>query len=173
MRHKGNDKWGRRPISPYLAWLACKLVWCADHLALYPRRNQGRKKQDWRILRQCWKHLLDLKALIDSTRAFKSVLQTAEESTLCSWSSLFLRFFLTYWRSLRASDSRSTPVTLHAPWSGCARWALNARLTSIALWTPISIFTWVTDLSRTQGSVPGGYYKVALVFSTLTDWNTR
>lgn len=35
-----------------------------------------------RILRQCWKHRLDLKA----ARAFKSVLQTAEESTLCSWS---------------------------------------------------------------------------------------
>lgn len=129
---------------------------------------RGGKKQDCRILRQCWKHL-DLKGLIDSTRAFKSVLQTAEEPTLCSWSSLFLRFFLTYWRSLRASDSRSTPVTLHAPWSGCARRALDARLTSVALRTPISMFTRVTDLSRTQGSVPGGYYKAALVFSTLRD----
>lgn len=173
MRHKGNDKWGRRPIGPYLAWLACKLVWCADHSALYPRRNQGRKKQDCRILRQRRKRLLDLKALIDSRRAFKSILQTAEESTRCSWSSLFLSFFLTYWRSLRASDSRSTPVTLHAPWSGCARRALDARLTSVALRTPISMFTRVTNLSRTQGSVPGGYYKAALVFSTLTDWKTR
>lgn len=148
MRHKGNDKWGRRPISPYLAWLACRLAWCADHLALYPRRNQGRKKN--RILRQCWKHLLDLKALIDSTSKSicKSILQTADESTLCSWSSLFWVFW-TYWRSLRASDSRSTPVTLHAPWSGCARRALDARLASVALRTPVSMFTRVTDLSRT------------------------
>lgn len=39
---QGNDKWGQRHISSYLAWLACKLVWCADHLALYP----GGKKKD-------------------------------------------------------------------------------------------------------------------------------
>lgn len=49
--------------------------------------------KDCRILRQCWKHLLDLKALIDLTRAFKFVLQTTEEATLCSCSSLFLRVF--------------------------------------------------------------------------------
>lgn len=54
MRHKGNDKWGRRPISAYLAWLACKLVWCVDHLALYPGNE---KKMTYKISTQSPKHI--------------------------------------------------------------------------------------------------------------------
>lgn len=39
---QGDTKRGQRPVGSYLAWLACKPVWCADHLALYP----GREKRD-------------------------------------------------------------------------------------------------------------------------------
>lgn len=44
MRHRGNDKWGRKPIRSHLAWLACKLVWCVDRLALYPGRREKHRK---------------------------------------------------------------------------------------------------------------------------------
>lgn len=35
------------------------------------------------------------------------------------------------------------------------------------------MFTRVTDLRTTQGSVPGQYYKAALVCSTVTDFKRR
>lgn len=77
--------------------------------------------------------------------------------------------FWTYWRTLSASDARSTPVTLHAPRSSCARWALNARLTSVAFRAPVSRFSRVTDLRRTHSSGAEECYKAAKVFRNLTD----
>lgn len=60
MRHRGNDKWGRKPIGSHLAWLACKLVWCVDRLALYPGRREKHRKTSQKK-RECQGTFGDLK----------------------------------------------------------------------------------------------------------------